>query len=59
MVSQKVKKQMICDIHWYGKHILDLYCLTDMIPICIKCYTDEHYPRACSVCTIHQVKEQE
>ena len=59
LTGNKVKKQLLCDIHWFGKHILDLYCLTDMMPICIKCFTEEHYPRGCSVCTINTMKEQE
>lgn len=50
------KKQYICDIHWYGKHPLDLYCLTDLQPICQKCFTDDHYNRRCNVCSIQELK---
>lgn len=57
--NQSLKKQYICDIHWYGKYPLDLYCLTDLVPICVKCYTDDHYRRNCTVCSIQKLKEVE
>lgn len=48
-------QQIYCDMHAKGR--LDLYCLTDIVPICNKCFIEVHW--RCSVCSIHQLKCQE
>ncbi len=48
-----------CEIHTGAENILDLYCLTDLVMICERCFIEDHYDKRCRVCSIAQLKNSE
>lgn len=48
-----------CEIHTDAEYIQDIFCLTDLVMICERCFFEDHYTKRCRVSSLSQLKLSE